>query len=91
MSIRPVSIVHLVFGLVFLGITTLWVVGATTDVQAPALALWGPVVLIGAGVVGLAAIVFNSRTAAAGAKPDAEPATETEPEYATTATDEEHS
>jgi hypothetical protein len=38
------------------------VVGATTDIEAPALALWGPVVLIAAGAVGLAAIVFNSRT-----------------------------
>lgn len=63
MTMRPISISHLVFGLIFLGITTLWVVGATTDIEAPALALWGPVVLIAAGAVGLAAIVFNSRTA----------------------------
>jgi len=64
MTKRPISISHLVFGLIFLGVTAIWVVGAATDVQAPALALWGPVVLIGAGVVGLAAIVVNSRNRA---------------------------
>ncbi|MGY2873745.1 threonine dehydrogenase-like Zn-dependent dehydrogenase [Marmoricola sp. URHA0025 HA25] len=87
MSKRPISISHLVFGLIFLGITALWVVGATTDVEAPALALWGPVVLIGAGVVGLAAIVLNSRTARRTALEDREP------EYAATvpADDEERS
>ena len=61
---KTISISHLVFGLIFLGITAMWVVGATTDVEAPALALWGPVVLIAAGVVGLAAIVLNSRSTA---------------------------
>jgi hypothetical protein len=63
MNTKSVSITHLVFGLIFLGITSLWVVGATTDLEAPALAVWGPVVLIGAGLVGLAATVFNSRNA----------------------------
>jgi hypothetical protein len=67
MNIKSVSISHLVFGLIFLGITAIWVVGATTDLEAPALAVWGPVVLIGAGLVGLAATVFNSRTARADA------------------------
>jgi hypothetical protein len=62
MTMRPISITHLVFGLIFLGLTALWIVGETTDAEAPALAIWGPVVLIGAGVVGLAAIVFNART-----------------------------
>jgi len=63
MNTRSVSITHLVFGLVFLGATALWVVGATTELEAPALAVWGPVVLIGAGLVGLAATVFNARAA----------------------------
>ena len=62
MTMRPISITHLVFGLIFLGLTALWIVGETTDAEAPALAIWGPVVLIGAGVVGLAAIVYNART-----------------------------
>jgi hypothetical protein len=98
MSSRPVSISHLVFGLIFLGITTLWLVAATTDVEAPALALWGPVVLIAAGAVGLAAIVFNSRVDASpdatpsdlGAAPvDDEATPAAEPEYAGTADEEE--
>jgi len=63
MNTRSVSIAHAVFGLIFLGVTALWVVGATTDVEAPALAIWGPIVLIGAGLVGLAGTIFNSRNA----------------------------
>ena len=78
MTMRPISITHLVFGLIFLGLTALWIVGETTDAEAPALAIWGPVVLIGAGLVGLAAIVFNARTART------EPADESNPEYAGT-------
>ncbi len=52
---RPISIAHLVFGLVFAGIAIIWLVGELTDVEAPGFALWGPAVLIGAGVVGLIA------------------------------------
>jgi hypothetical protein len=76
MNTKSVSITHLVFGLIFLGATALWVVGATTDIEAPALAVWGPVVLIGAGLVGLAATIFNARAArnaAARANNDNEP------------------
>jgi len=69
MNTKSVSIAHLVFGLIFLGVTALWVVGATTDLEAPALAVWGPVVLIGAGVVGLAGTIFNSRNARNAAGP----------------------
>jgi hypothetical protein len=65
MNMKSVSISHLVFGLIFLGVTSLWVVGATTDLEAPALAIWGPVVLIAAGLVGLAATIFNARNARA--------------------------
>jgi hypothetical protein len=60
-TFRPVSISHLVFGLIFLGITALWVIGETTDAEAPAFAVWGPVVLIGAGAVGLLAALVNTR------------------------------
>lgn len=86
MSIRPVSITHLVFGLIFLGATVLWVVGAATDADVPDLAVVAPAILIGAGVVGLAAIVFNARNA----RIDAEGRTATtqsdieQPEYADT-------
>jgi threonine dehydrogenase-like Zn-dependent dehydrogenase len=69
MNTKSVSITHLVFGLIFLGVTALWVVGATTGLEAPALAVWGPVVLIGAGLVGLAATVFNARNARASGVP----------------------
>jgi hypothetical protein len=77
MNTKSVSITHLVFGLIFLGATALWVVGATTDIEAPALAVWGPVVLIGAGLVGLGATIFN-----AGAARNAAALTNNEPEYA---------
>jgi hypothetical protein len=65
MNMRPVSISPLVFGLIFLGATVLWVIGAATDADAPDLAVVAPAVLIGAGVIGLAATVFNARNARA--------------------------
>jgi hypothetical protein len=61
MSNRPLSIPHLVFGLIFLGATVLWVIGAGTDADASDLAVLAPVVLIGAGLIGLAGIVVNAR------------------------------
>ena len=61
MTPRPVSIAHLVFGLIFLGATALWVIGAATDADAPEMAAWGPAVLIGAGVIGLIASLVRSR------------------------------
>jgi hypothetical protein len=75
---RHVSAGHLVFGLIFLGITAIWVVGETSDLEAPALAIWGPVVLIAAGAVGLAATLFNARQArSASATPLEDPAADT--------------
>ena len=61
MNTRPLSIPHLVFGLIFLGGAIVWAVGAGTDADAPDLALMAPIVLIGAGVVGLVGVVVNSR------------------------------
>jgi hypothetical protein len=61
LNTRPVSIAHLVFGLIFLGVAALWVVGAATDADAPDLARMAPAILIGAGVIGLAGIVINAR------------------------------
>lgn len=83
-AFRPVSISHLVFGLVFLGIAVLWVVGATTDTEAPALAVWGPAVLIGAGAVGLVGIMINARNARRRAAFADETSTNQDPEYAET-------
>jgi hypothetical protein len=62
-TFRPVSIAHLVFGLIFLGAATLWAVGAATDADAPDLAVLAPAILIGAGAVGLVGIVINARNA----------------------------
>jgi hypothetical protein len=61
MNTRPVSIPHLVFGLIFLGAALVWAIGAGTDADAPDLALMAPAVLIGAGVVGLVGVVVNAR------------------------------
>jgi hypothetical protein len=67
---RPVSIAHLVFGLIFLGTTALWVIGAATDADAPDIAALAPAVLIGAGVIGLIGIVINARNARVRAEAD---------------------
>jgi hypothetical protein len=61
MSKRPLSIPHLVFGLVFLGASVLWAVGAGTDAEAPDLAVMAPAVLIVAGVIGLIGVIANAR------------------------------
>jgi hypothetical protein len=61
MNTRPLSIAHLVFGLIFLGTVVLWAVGAATDADAPDIAQLAPAVLIGAGLVGLVGIVINAR------------------------------
>jgi hypothetical protein len=58
---RPVSVTHLVLGLVFLGLAGMWLLAAATDVSAPDPKISGPVVLIAAGVIGLAASLANAR------------------------------
>ena len=58
---RPVSVPHLVLGIVFAGIAAIWFLGEATDADLPRTAVGFPLVLIGAGVVGLIAIVANSR------------------------------
>jgi hypothetical protein len=60
-SNRPVSITHLVVGIVFLGIAAVWAIGAGTDADVPELAVSGPVVLIVAGAIGLVATLLNAR------------------------------
>lgn len=85
MNTRPVSIAHLVFGLIFLGASVLWAIGAGTGADAPDLALLAPIVLIGAGVVGLVGIVVNGRNASRrDAVPDLPGTTAPEPAYAET-------
>ena len=61
MNTRPISVSHLVFGLIFLGGAVLWAIGAATDADAPDMAVLAPTILIGAGVAGLIAIVVNAR------------------------------
>ena len=61
MSKRPLSITHLVLGLVFLGVSALWAIGAGTDAEVPDLATAAPAVLIAAGVIGLIGVVVNAR------------------------------
>ena len=98
MNNRPLSVAHLVFGLIFLGAAGLWLIGEGTDADAGDIARLVPAVLIGAGVIGLVAIMVNARngrlaaqipTASSPAEPATEPDTvDTEtadPEYADTA------
>lgn len=61
MNNRPVSVSHLVVGLVFCGIALLWAIGAATGVDSPRPEIAAPAVLIGAGVIGLVATVANAR------------------------------
>jgi len=84
MNARPISVSHLVFGLIFLGAAVLWAIGAATDADAPDMAVLSPAILIGAGVAGLIAIVVNARNARISTTPtDVNPSTE-EPQYADT-------
>lgn len=58
---RPLSIAHLVFGLIFAGIATLWFIGNANDSDFEHQAVGLPVVLIGAGIIGLVAAVISRR------------------------------
>jgi hypothetical protein len=58
---RPVSVPHLVLGIVFAGIAAIWFLGEATNADLPRTAVGFPLVLIGAGVIGLVAIFVNSR------------------------------
>ena len=71
---RPVSIPHLVFGLIFTGLAIVWAIGEATNADLPRTAIGFPAVLIGAGLVGLIGTLVNarnrSRNLAAGADVD---------------------
>ena len=58
---RPVSIPHLVFGLIFAGAAVVWLIGEATNADLPHAAIGFPVVLIGAGLAGLVASLVNAR------------------------------
>lgn len=58
---RPLSIPHLVFGLVFSGLAAVWFIGEATNADLPRTAVGFPLVLIAAGVVGLVATLTNNR------------------------------
>lgn len=58
---RTISVPHLVFGLVFLGIAAVWSIGEASNADLPRTAVGFPAVLIAAGVIGLVAAVVNNR------------------------------
>jgi len=58
---RSVKIPHLVFGLLFLGIAGVWALVLTDVITEDRLTVIAPAVLIGAGVIGLAASLASSR------------------------------
>lgn len=58
---RPISIPHLVFGVVFTGIAAVWAIGQATDADLPRTAIAVPLVLIAAGIVGLVASLAGAR------------------------------
>lgn len=74
---RPLSVAHLVFGLIFGGIAAVWLIGEANGADYPDLAAGIPVVLIGAGIVGLVASLVNVRRAATRRTAAAEVGTET--------------
>jgi hypothetical protein len=58
---RRVKIPHLVFGLLFLGLATIWVLGASGTLRDEELTILGPAVLVAAGVIGLVASLAGAR------------------------------
>jgi hypothetical protein len=58
---RPVSVPHLVFGLIFTGLALVWAIGEATNADLPRTAIGFPAVLIGAGLVGLIGTLVNAR------------------------------
>jgi len=58
---RTVSTAHLIIGIIFAGIAALWMIRQATDASIHDTAPGFPLVLIGAGVVGLIASLANSR------------------------------
>jgi hypothetical protein len=58
---KSVKIPHLVFGLLFLGLAAVWALVITDVITEDRLTVIAPAVLIGAGVIGLAASLASGR------------------------------
>lgn len=56
-----VKVAHLVFGLIFLGVAAIWSLVATEVITGDRLTITVPVLIIGAGVIGLVATLASSR------------------------------
>jgi hypothetical protein len=70
---RTVKIPHLVFGLLFLGIAAVWALVASDVVTGDRLTWLGPAILVGAGVIGLAASLASTRNRRNKTQPDYQP------------------
>jgi hypothetical protein len=60
-SRRPVKVTYLVIGLLFCGLAGIWLLGALDVVDSNTFDVWGPALLIVAGVVGLIANFANNQ------------------------------
>jgi hypothetical protein len=58
---RTLKVPHLVFGLLFLGFAGLWALGESGAISGDRVTILGPVVLVLAGVIGLAATLAAGR------------------------------
>ncbi len=58
---RHLKIPHLVFGLLFLGVAGIWALGASDVISGEGLTILAPIVLVAAGVIGLAASLASGR------------------------------
>ena len=58
---HSVKIAHLVFGLLFLGVAAVWALVINDVITEDRLTVIAPAVLIGAGVIGLAASIASTR------------------------------
>ena len=70
---RTVKIPHLVFGLLFLGIAGVWALVATDVITEDRLTWIGPAILVGAGVIGLAASLASTRNRRNKRQPEYQP------------------
>lgn len=58
---RSVKVAHLVFGLLFLGIAAIWALVVSDVITGDRLTIIVPVLIIGAGVIGLVASLASGR------------------------------
>jgi len=70
---RTVKIPHLVFGLLFLGIAAVWALVATDVITEDRLTVIAPAILVGAGIVGLAASLASTRNRRNKTQPEYQP------------------